>query len=163
MNENMRVRVATGDDIQGIAGVYKKCFPSECLHFEWIQASFNAYPRNIYYVAEIDKEDGSTELVGYILWCCKNGFRKKVIVELEQIGVVTEHSGKGWGRQLIEQSKALFEEHIKAMGLHIGALFVTTREGNYAEKLYCSSMSVEPAAVIENYGSGNELILYKKI
>ena len=149
------IRIARQQDISTIAAIYMTCFPKELNHQQWIEASFCASPRSTYYVIEV-----SGEIVGYILWCVKNGFRASTIVELEQLAISPTHSGKGLGRALIQQSFLALGEHINQLGYSMGAVMVTTSEGNYAEKLYTSTLGVTRAALIEGYGSGNEVILY---
>ena len=151
----MTVRAAERTDIAAIAQVYRACFPREKNHAEWIEASFNAYPRGVYYVVEVEGR-----VRGYILWCVKNGFREKSIIELEQIGIHPDAAGKGLGKQLIVESLALFKAHVRRQGCGVGAVMVTTSEGNFAEKLYQSTLGVSRAAVISGYGAGDEVILY---
>jgi GNAT superfamily N-acetyltransferase len=149
------VRAAERTDIAAIAQVYQACFPHEKNHAKWIEASFNAYPRGVYYVVEVEGQ-----VHGYILWCVKNGFREKSIIELEQIGIHPDAAGKGLGKQLIMESLAPFIAHVRRQGCGVGAVMVTTSEGNFAEKLYQSTLGVSRAAVISGYGAGNEVILY---
>ncbi|PCK07044.1 MAG: GNAT family N-acetyltransferase [Alteromonadaceae bacterium] len=152
----MNIRKADIEDIDNISVIYSACFPKEQDHKLWIEASFNSFPRGVYYVIE---HEGV--ISGYILWCVKNGFRKSTIIELEQIGVSPRCSGKGLGRKLIDQSFNLFKEHVVNLGYKVGAVMVTTSEGNYAENLYKSTLNVTRAATLTGYGSGNEIILYK--
>ncbi|HCA01539.1 MAG TPA: hypothetical protein DEO68_05005 [Halomonas campaniensis] len=90
----------------------------------------------------------------------KNGFREKSIIELEQIGIHPEAAGRGLGKQLIVESLAPFKAHVRRQGCDVGAVMVTTSEGNFAEKLYQSTLGVSRAAVISGYGAGDEVILY---
>lgn len=151
----MKVRKAVESDIDHIAQIYLACFPNERDHLLWIRSSFNSFPRAVYYV--IEKQN---LVVGYILWSVKNGFRDATIAELEQIAVDPKHSGAGLGRRLIEDSFALFKTHVQEAGHGVGAVIVTTSEGNYAENLYKSTLNVSRAALLQGYGSGNEIILY---
>ena len=153
---SQRIRKAQKADLVRIAEIYAACFPREESHFEWIDAIYHSYPKGVYYVLEVNNE-----VIGYILWCFKNGFRKKSIIELEQVGVHPDFSGKGFGRVLIKDSFDEFKALVKEQGFVVGALLVTTSEGNYAESLYKSILGVETASKIQGYGSGNELILYK--
>ena len=152
----MKIREANEADLEGIARVYRSCFPGEVDHESWIHSTFASHPRAVYYVVTMDGD-----ICGYILWCVKNGFREECIVELEQIGVHPDAAGQGLGRALIEQSIAEFQRHIEALGYRIGAILVTTSEGNFAERLYESTLGVTRSAKIANYGSGTELILYR--
>lgn len=155
----MDTRKAEIKDIDNISDIYGLCFPNELDHKLWVESSFNSYPRGVYYVIEYENR-----VFGYILWCVKNGFRQSTIAELEQIAVSPMASGKGLGRKLISQSFELFKEHVFNHGYNVGAVIVTTSEGNYAEKLYKSTLGVTTAATLVGYGSsyssGNEIILY---
>ena len=151
----MEIRQAREADIQPISQVYKSCFPRESNHELWIRASFSAYPKSVYYVVADDDE-----LLGYVLWSVKNGFRRKTIVELEQVGVHPDASGQGLGRRLIKDSIKRFESHLRSLGHNVAAVLITTSRGNFAEHLYCSTLGVKRVAEIPEYGSGTELILY---
>lgn len=151
----MNTRKAEITDIDDISKIYSICFPNELNHKLWIESSFKSYPRGVYYVIECEGV-----ISGYILWCVKNGFRKSTIVELEQVAVNPQDNGKGIGRKLIDQSFELFKGHVLNFGHTVGAVMVTTSEGNYAENLYKSTLDVTRAALLEGYGSGNEIILY---
>ena len=153
----MNTRKAEITDIDDISKIYGICFPNELNHKLWIESSFKSYPRGVYYVIEYEGV-----ISGYILWCVKNGFRQSTIVELEQIAVNPQDNGKGIGRKLIDQSFELFKGHVLNFGHAVGAVMVTTSEGNYAENLYKSTLDVTRAALLEGYGSGNEIILYNK-
>ena len=154
----MTIRQSNKFNLDGIASVYSLCFPREVNHEMWINSCFNSYPKSVYYVF-MDNNDTQA----YILWSVKNGFRENTIIELEQLGVHPEHAGNGIGRKLITESLALFKSHVASLELNVGAIMVTTSEGNYAEKLYTSTLGVTRNGLIEGYGSGNELVLYKKI
>lgn len=151
----MNIRKATENDIERISQIYLNCFPTERNHKLWIDSSFNSFPRGVYYV--IEEENA---LCGYIFWCVKNGFRESTIIELEQIAIDSKYSGKGFGRSLIDRSFTFFNEHVVKLGHMVGAVMVTTSEGNYAEDLYKSTLGVSRAALLTGYGSGNEVILY---
>ena len=151
----MEIRKAENADVENIADVYKACFPKEFDHKLWIEASFNSYPKGVYYVISIKER-----ICGYILWCVKNGFREKTIIELEQIGIHPDFAGKGAGKKLIQRSIDKFKVHLSVVGYDVGAVIVTTSEGNFAEQLYQSTLGVVRAAVLTDYGSGNEIIMY---
>jgi ribosomal protein S18 acetylase RimI-like enzyme len=153
----MNIRIATESDLDKITEIYKECFPNERYHHKWIRACYQSYPKGIYYVIESENT-----IVGYILWCIKNGFRDAIIAELEQLAVHPSYAGRGYGKSLIKISYEMYKHTISEFGFSVGAVLVTTSEGNHAENLYKSTLGVENSALIKNYGSGNELILYKK-
>ena len=157
MADKPTIRPANDDDIADIAAIYATCFPRERNHRRWIDASYRAYPRAVYYVATLDGQ-----VCGYVLWCVKNGFREATIVELEQIAVAPTSAGRGVGRRLIETSFAAFIQHVESLGHRVGAVLVTTADGNRAESLYTSTLGVARAATIADYGSGTEVILYRR-
>jgi N-acetylglutamate synthase-like GNAT family acetyltransferase len=154
----MNIRHATQNDIERIAQIYLTCFPNERSHMLWVKSSLCSFPRAVYYVVE---HQGI--ITGYILWCVKNGFRDSAIAELEQVAVDPKYSGAGIGRRLIEDSFELFKQHVLDTGHKVGAVIVTTTEGNYAENLYKSTLNVSRAAVLTGYGSDNEVILYNPL
>jgi len=154
----MNIRPATEQDINCISQIYLNCFPNERNHLLWIKSSFNSFPRGVYYVVE--QQD---VIAGYILWCVKNGFRDATIVELEQVAVDPKYSSGGLGRRLIIESFKQFKQHVKDTGHSVGAVMVTTTEGNYAENLYKSTLQVSRAAILTGYASGNEVILYNNL
>jgi ribosomal protein S18 acetylase RimI-like enzyme len=151
----MNIRIATEQDLSSISQIYSQCFANERDHLLWITSSFKSFPRSVYYVIE---QHGM--IAGYILWCVKNGFRDATIVELEQIAVAPKYSGAGLGRNLITDSFERFKQHVQDNGHSVGAVMVTTAEGHYAESLYASTLKVSRAAVMADYASGNEVILY---
>ena len=153
----MKIRKISEEDIPALTDVYETCFPREKLQKQWIEANFRSFPRIVYYIVEIE-----STIVGYIQWSVKSGFRDNSVVELEQLAVLPGHSGKGFGSKLIEQTFELFKEHLFDLGVGVKAVYVTTREGNFAEKLYMKVLGVERSAIIKEYGSGDEVVLFKR-
>lgn len=151
------VLVAEKDDLASISDIYERCFAREKNHAEWIEANFSAFPRMRYYLVSVDRV-----VVGYALWSVKSGFRDNSIVELEQLAVVPELRGRGVGKTLLEQSFDQFKQHLSEKGIAVKAIYLTTRDGNSAESLYHKVFGVEREGIIKNYGSGDEVILFKQ-
>ena len=128
------------ENIESIAGIYNECIPKESNHKLWIESSFSSYPSGVYYVISIEGK-----ISGYILWCVKNGFRDNTIIELEQIGIHPGSSGKGLGRTLIEITLDKFKDHLSSLGHNVGAIIVTTSEGNFSPR------PIRPVAALKNY------------
>ena len=81
------------------------------MSYEWLECNLKAFPRFLCFVAEIDKD-----IIGYIIWAQKSGFRPEVVLELEQIAVSTSRRGQGIGRNLIEESLPLVREQLAKRG-----------------------------------------------
>lgn len=152
---NIVVRKAEKTDSSSIAEMYSRCFEREKMHEIWVEANMNAFPRYAYYVAEQNAKP-----VGYACWVVKSGFRDRAVVELEQVGVLPQYSGKGIGKSLLLQSFEKFREHLMGLSIEVKAVYVTTREGNFAEDLYTKLFNIERQGVIKNYGSGDEVVLF---
>ncbi len=86
-------------DLLGVARVHKETFARQILSEEWIICNFRAYPRIRLFVAEYEGN-----IVGYIQWIEKSGFRKEAVLELEQIGVLPSRQKSGIGSSLILDS-----------------------------------------------------------
>lgn len=153
----MNVSRLEKDEIQSVAAVHGEAFTRHKESEEWIRCNFNAYPRIQLFVAE---NDGGIN--GYIMWTQRSGFREKSVLELEQIAVHPEQQGKGIGTQLIEESLPIVEEWLAERNSTIKTVIVGTRTDNEAQQLYKKTLNAEPAAIIEDYASGNELFLVSR-
>ena len=153
----MNIRRIREDDIQSIATVHREAFARHKESEEWIRCNFNAYPRIQLFAAE---EDGRVK--GYIMWTQRSGFRENSVLELEQIAVYPDHQGGGIGTQLIEESLTVVKEWLAERDSSIQTIIVGTRTDNEAQRLYKKTLNAEPAAIIEDYASGNELFLISR-
>ena len=145
------------DDIKGVALVHSEAFPRQNLSLEWISTNYLAYPRIQYYVAE--SEDN---IMGFISWTQKSGFRPEVVLELEQIAVSPRHQSNGIGRKLISDSLPLMENHLKSRNAILKHIMVTTRSDNDAQKLYKSVLGVEVDCTIKDLFSADEVIMIRR-
>src|SRR5512143_1590197 len=93
------VREYRSCDLFQVAKIHAEAFPRQGRSEEWVRCNARAFPRMRYYVAE-----ASGEIVGYILWVEKSGFRESVVLELEQIAVRSQFRRQGIGAALIELS-----------------------------------------------------------
>jgi len=153
----IQVRQIEQSEANCLNEIYAACFPNEILQDEWIKSNMCSYPRMVYYVAECDEE-----IIGYAHWSVKSGFRSHSIVELEQVAVMPKYGRRGIGEYLLKQSFLQYKAHLSLLGVAIKGIYITTREGNFAENLYKRIFSVERQGIINNYGSGNEVILFKR-
>lgn len=107
-----------------------------------------------YFVAE-----HGGNVIGYILWVQKSGFRREAVLELEQIAVHPEFQGLGIGETLIRNSLIEMEKHLHKRGARIKNILVTTRTDNTAQRLYRKTLDAEIEAVIKDLYSSDEVIM----
>jgi predicted N-acetyltransferase YhbS len=151
----MNIRLLQHNDIEKTAKVHEAAFVRQELSNEWIQSNSKAFPRVQYYVAE----NQDNEIVGYIHWSQKSGFRQEVVLELEQLAVLPEYHGKGVGTKLIKESLPQVNCQLAARGAKIKHIIVTTRLDNYAQKLYQKTIGAEVEATIRNLYSADEVLM----
>ena len=148
------VRAAAKTDLPAMAAVHVATFPRQLDSLAWIECNFKAYPRIAYFVAE---KDG--ELIGFIEWIQKSGFRKEVVLELEQLAVQPSFQGQGIGTALIKDSLEQMDRLLKKRNARLKSIMVTTRTDNQAQELYRKVLRAEPQAVIKDLYSADEVIL----
>jgi ribosomal protein S18 acetylase RimI-like enzyme len=153
----MNVRRINADDVQSVATVHRETFTRHKDSKEWIHCNFDAYPRIQIFAAEVDGD-----IKGFIMWTQRSGFRENSVLELEQIAVHPEHQGEGIGTRLIEESLPVVEGWLAERDSTIETIIVGTRTDNEAQRLYKKALNAEPAAIIEDYASGNELFLVSR-
>jgi ribosomal protein S18 acetylase RimI-like enzyme len=134
--------------------VQKKCEKCGLDSEEWILCNFRAYPRIRIIVAHADKE-----IVGYIQWMEKSGFRKEVVLELEQIAVLPEWRSQGIGSYLINSSLSLVKEELAKREAVVKHIVVTTRTDNNAQKIYRETLNASVETTIPDLFSADEVIM----
>ena len=148
------VRAGTETDVPAVAAIHQVAFPRQLDSTAWIECNFKAYPRIVYFVAERDEA-----VIGFIEWIQKSGFRKEVVLELEQLAVQPCFQGQGIGTALITESIAQMARLLKNRNARIKNILVTTRTDNQAQALYRKVLHAEPQAVIKDLYSADEVIL----
>jgi ribosomal protein S18 acetylase RimI-like enzyme len=148
------VRKTTIADLEAIAEIHRRAFTRQAGSREWIECNFRAYPRIQYFIAEHEGQ-----IAGFIEWMQKSGFRKDVVLELEQMAVDPAHQGKGVGRILIVESLSLVAQQLAERGAKLKHVIVTTRADNYAKRLYESSLNAKVEASISNLYSADEVLM----
>ena len=150
----MQVRLMQKTDLDNVAEIHKLTFVRQQNSLQWIQCNFNAFPRFLNFVAE---KEG--EILGYIIWIQKSGFRPQAVIELEQLAVSPNFQNQGVGRQLITESLTLVNNHLSINGSTLKHILVTTRADNVAQQLYKSTLGAEIEATITNLYSDDEVLM----
>lgn len=148
------IRAMTAADLDYAARIHETAFPRQSHSLEWVQCNFQAYPRMQYYVAEFN-----SQLLGFIHWTQKSGFRQEVVLELEQIAVHSDYQAKGIGQLLIKQSVAQLKRHLAERNAVIKRFLVSTRTDNSAQKLYRKTLNAKQEAIISNLYSADEVFM----
>jgi ribosomal protein S18 acetylase RimI-like enzyme len=148
------VREMTEADIAAAAGIHKAVFNRQLDSVAWVTCNFRAYPRVLYFVAELNGA-----VIGFVEWIQKSGFRKEVVLELEQLGIIPDYQGQGVGTALIKKSLGQVSRILKKRGACIKNIVVTTRTDNHAQRLYRKVLGAEPQAVIKDLYSADEVIM----
>jgi len=144
-------------DLQGAAQVHCLAFPRQQQSGLWIQCNFRAFPRMQLFVA---LEDG--EVIGFILWTQKSGFRPQTVLELEQIAVRPDHQEQGIGEKLITESLSTVRRQLTEVGFALKSVLVTTRIDNQAQRLYQKALGAESVAIIQDLYSGDEVLMLRR-
>lgn len=154
MTNIVGIRQMLLEDVSKVAKVHEETFLRQTLSRKWISCNFQAFPRIRYFVAEIDQD-----VVGYVQWTEKSGFRMDVVLELEQIAVTPTMQNKKIGTALILQSLPLIKNELNQRGATIRSILVCTRSDNNAQKLYVKTLRAKVVATIHNLFSADEVLM----
>ncbi|MDA0150679.1 GNAT family N-acetyltransferase [Vibrio sp. LaRot3] len=144
-------------DLPSAALVHKSAFVRQNYSNEWLECNFNAFPRYLIYVADIENE-----IVGYIIWAQKSGFRPEAVLELEQLAVMPNYQGNGIGRKLIVESLPQVRNQLALKHSVLKHVLITTRADNYAQELYKSTLGAEVETTISNLYSADEVLMISR-
>lgn len=150
----MIVRLMTEKDLPSAALVHNSAFVRQNYSNEWLECNLNAFPRYLIYVADVENE-----VVGYIIWVQKSGFRPEAVLELEQLAVMPNYQGNGIGRKLIVESLPQVKNQLAFKQSILKHVLVTTRTDNYAQELYKRTLGAEVETVIPNLYSADEVLM----
>ncbi len=153
----IKIRPAQEKDVEDIAKIHSEAFLRQTLSQEWVSCNFRAFPRIKYFVAEAE-----VGIVGYIQWIEKSGFRKEVVLELEQMAVLPAMQGKKIGTALIQQSLPLIQKELANRQASIKHLLVTTRDDNPAQQLYAKTINATVECTIRNLFSADEVMMISR-
>ena len=121
---------------------------------KWITGNFKNYPRMQYYVAKI-----KGNILGYILWVEKGGFREKSVWELEQVTVKEEFGRQGIGSQLILKSLEQIKNYLKKRGSSLKIIEVKTRKDNTAQDFYRKILGAKVECLLKDFYRGDEIVM----
>ncbi|MCG9561167.1 GNAT family N-acetyltransferase [Vibrio chagasii] len=144
----------TEADLNGAALVHQATFVRQQNSKTWLQCNLSAAPRFLNFVAESDGE-----IVGYIIWVQKSGFRPEAVLELEQLAVLPTAQGQGLGKKLILDSLRQVKQKLSEQDSTLKHVLVTTRADNFAQKLYQSTLGAEVETTISNLYSADEVLM----
>ncbi|NQY20083.1 MAG: GNAT family N-acetyltransferase [Campylobacteraceae bacterium] len=144
-------------DLKSASLVHKENFTRQNFSYEYLECSFNSYPKSLIYIVE-DNEN----IIAYIIWTQKSGFRKEVVLELEQIAVLKNKQANNVGTELIISSLKLVKNVLLKTQSRIKHIIVSTRDDNYVKKLYKKVLNVKVETVIKDLYSADEVIMIAK-
>ncbi len=152
------IRKLSKKDIKKVAAIASKNFSGlkdiKKAHL-WIRCNFLSFPRMQYYVAELKKE-----VVGYILWSEKGGFRENAVFELEQIAVAEKFRNRGIGKALISKSLSGIKKYLNKRKSKLKIIEVTTRKENpIAIKFYKKNLGAKAECTIKDFLRGDEVVM----
>lgn len=156
----MKIRRANLEDVFAIGAINHECFmahkDSLSRACEWVNSTFNAFPRTQYFVAE----DQSGQIIGYILWIEKGGFQKEAVLAIEQIAVKVVHRRKGVGTRLVVNSFAEVKKCIETQKRQIALLELALPiERKEAISLFQKTLGAKSASIITDLSKGDEIIM----
>lgn len=153
----MKIRAMIEQDLLDVTKIHKEAFSRQLHSEQWISCNFKAYPRIRLFVAE---DDGM--LLGYVQWIEKSGFRKEVVLELEQIAVLLSKQKQGIGSSLISESLKSIKEELNQRNATIKHFLVSTRTDNEAQKIYKKILNAQSEVIVPNLFSADEVLMISR-
>lgn len=143
------------EDIEVAAKIHSEAFPRQHSSKKWIASNFSAYPRTMMFVAR-DEQDN---VIGYIQWIHKSGFRKDAVIELEQIAVLNKNQNQGVATKLIIESLADVKSYLDDTKSRLKSILITTRADNKAQELYKEVLGAKTVSTIKDLYSADEVLM----
>ncbi|CZL27059.1 GNAT family N-acetyltransferase [Legionella pneumophila] len=104
-------------------------------------------------------ESTTKHILGFIQWIHKSGFRKNVVMELEQLAVYPLQQSQGIASKLIEGSLLQIKENLAQNQMTLKSILVTTRADNHARYLYEKVLLAKVEVTIKNLYTFDEVIM----
>lgn len=152
--DTIEVIAASNEHIEAIAKIHQMAFVRQSDSRQWIECNYRAFPRMMLFCAV-----KAEQVVGYIMWNQKSGFRQEVVLELEQLAVDPDEQGHGVGTRLIDRSLALVSDLLAENGSRVKHIVVTTRADNQAQQLYKKTLGAQVEMTIRNLYSSDEVYM----
>lgn len=152
--DTIEVIAASNEHIEAIAKIHQMAFVRQSDSRQWIECNYRAFPRMMLFCAV-----KAEQVVGYIMWNQKSGFRQEVVLELEQLAVDPDEQGHGVGTRLIDRSLALVRNILAENGSRVKHIVVTTRADNQAQQLYKKTLGAQVEMTIRNLYSSDEVYM----
>ncbi|MBI3114821.1 MAG: GNAT family N-acetyltransferase [Candidatus Harrisonbacteria bacterium] len=155
------IRLATPDDLPGVAALAQVCFPQDNGTAEltelWHRSGMAAYPKTQYFVAV---REGC--IIGYCSWSFIGGFHSGVI-ELEQLGVHPDHRNQGVATVMMKEGLTAVRAFLREKtGRELHAIKVDTATDNTAQAMYRRVLGTEVEATLKDFLFGNDEVIMLK-
>lgn len=144
----------TVQDLPRAATIHAAAFPRQEGSAAWLSCTLQAFPRTLCFVIEQEKD-----VIGYIVWAQKSGFRREVVLELEQIAIAPAQQNLGFGQHLIAGSLSRVRGYLSTAGSSLKHILVSTRADNHAQKIYRKVLGAEVEATLSNLFSADEVYM----
>lgn len=146
------------EDTGVVANIHAQVFSRQHSSEKWIASNFAAFPRIMIFVAR-DEQDN---VIGYIQWIHKSGFRQEAVIELEQIAVLKTKQHQGIATKLIQESLTHVKNHLRDDKSVLKSILISTRTDNHAQALYKKALGAQVIANVKDLYSGDEVLMLAK-
>lgn len=154
LSSSVTIRLMNKEDVEKVSSIHRQAFLRQMHSHKWIECNFNAFPRFLIYVAQIEES-----IIAYIIWNQKSGFRPEAVLELEQIAVLNEYQGQGVGKVIIEDSLTMVKTELANHDAVLKHILISTRADNQAQQLYADVLGAKIEATISNLYSADEVLM----
>jgi ribosomal protein S18 acetylase RimI-like enzyme len=154
-HSNISVRRMLEADIPAVSKLHETVFPRQTYSTDWVECTYKSFPMSQCFVGEINEQ-----IIGFVFWTEKSGFRKEAFVELVQGGVDPAHQGTGICTALVEKSMRMVAEKIAERGAVLKNVIVNTRADNHFALNICKKvLKAEQVAVVPGLFTADEVYL----
>lgn len=145
------IRKMTVEDLLPASHIHQQNFVRQNDSQLWLKCHILSYPRDFTYVIETEKQ-----VVGYIIWTQKSGFRQQVVLELSQIAIDKDFQHQGYATQLILVSLKQVILYLNDHDQQLDKLYISTGANNNAKSLYTKLFQPEIEATFHHLYNQND-------